>query len=102
MLSVFDSQKHAGRFVDTLSKVCRACVPLKYIRHEQPLHCHQSPSLSTTHALYVVVDVEDTFAPSELDYIWTEHAAGMALLVIADWYNASVMAAIGFHDDNTK
>jgi hypothetical protein len=68
----------------------------------QPLSCLNS-SVVAQYAAVLFIDCEDEFSPTEITHIWDSHLnSATSIVILADWYNASVMRAIGFHDDNTE
>jgi membrane-bound transcription factor site-1 protease len=55
----------------------------------------------TLYGAVLVVEPEDYYYVEELDALWAAVRGGTALVVVADWYDTSIMANIGFTDDNT-
>lgn len=50
----------------------------------------------------LIVDTEDEFHVAERDVVRRAVAAGLGVIVAADWYNVDVMRHIKFFDENTK
>lgn len=58
--------------------------------------------MHVAHGVYVLIDPEEEFAVDEVTALWREYEHGLSVIVLADWYNTSVMRAIAFHDEHTK
>ena len=50
----------------------------------------------------IVADAEEEFFPEEISKLKRDVDQGLALVVIADWYNVSVMKKVKFYDENTR
>ena len=51
----------------------------------------------------MIVDTEEEFDSTEIKKIYEDVSAkGLSLIVFADWYNASVIEAAKFFDENTR
>ncbi len=82
--SVFAALRHLGYHVDVLGS---------------PYTCFDARQ----YGVLLVVDPEEEFFPAEIAKLQTDvREHGLALVVIADWYNVDVMAQLRFFDDNTR
>ncbi|EFO21098.2 hypothetical protein LOAG_07390 [Loa loa] len=65
----------------------------------EPLTCVDLSQYS----VFLIVDPEDEFFPSERQKLYDEvNDANLNLIIFADWYNTSVIDKIRFMDENTK
>ena len=50
----------------------------------------------------IVVDSEEEFFPEEILKLKRDVDQGLSLVVIAEWYNVTVMKKVKFYDENTR
>lgn len=50
----------------------------------------------------LIVDSEEEFFPEEISKLKRDIDQGLSLVVVADWYNVSVMRKVKFYDENTR
>ncbi|PAA56411.1 hypothetical protein BOX15_Mlig029228g2 [Macrostomum lignano] len=64
----------------------------------RPLTCYNA----SNYGALLLVDTEEEFFPEEVAKLGRDVAAGLSVLVLADWYNTSVMRRVRFFDENTR
>ena len=57
------------------------------------------PVLSGT---LLLVDAEEEYFPEEVTKLKRDVDKGLSVIVLADWYNISVMRKVKFYDENTR
>lgn len=57
---------------------------------------------ATLYGTLLIVDPEEEFFPEEVTKLRKDVAAGLSVIVFADWYNVTVMKKVKFYDENTK
>ena len=51
----------------------------------------------------MIVDTEDEFHSSEIEKLYNDvKQKGISLIIFAEWYNASVIKAAKFYDENSR
>ena len=50
----------------------------------------------------VVVDSEEEFFPEEIVKLKRDVDQGLSLVIIAEWYNVTLMKKVKFYDENTR
>ncbi|XP_035678270.1 membrane-bound transcription factor site-1 protease-like isoform X1 [Branchiostoma floridae] len=63
-----------------------------------PLTCFDANQYGTL----LIVDSEEEFFPEEISKLKRDIDNGLSVIVIADWYNVSVMKKVKFYDENTR
>lgn len=48
------------------------------------------------------MDSEEEFFPEEVTKLKRDIDLGLSVIVMADWYNISVMKKVRFYDENTR
>ncbi|CAB3366260.1 Hypothetical predicted protein [Cloeon dipterum] len=80
---MYQHVRNAGYYVDVIGA---------------PLTCFDQSQYSTL----LIVDSEEEFFPEELAKLRSDVEAGLSIVIIADWYNTSVMKKVKFYDENTR
>lgn len=80
---MYQHVRNAGYYVDVLGA---------------PLTCFDQSQYSTL----LIVDSEEEFFPEELAKLRSDVEAGLSVVIVADWYNSSVMRKVKFYDENTR
>lgn len=63
-----------------------------------PFTCFDASHYSTL----LLVDSEEEYFPEEISKLRRDIENGLSVIVIADWYNVSVMKKVKFYDENTR
>ena len=50
----------------------------------------------------LIVDSEEEFFPEEVTKLKRDIDMGLSVIIMADWYNISVMKKVRFYDENTR
>lgn len=80
----YQQLRSAGYYIDVLTT---------------PLNCLDGSQYGTL----LLVDVEEEFWPEEVEKLYNEVTSkGLSLLIMADWYNTTVMKKVKFFDENTQ
>ncbi|WAR11340.1 MBTP1-like protein, partial [Mya arenaria] len=80
---MYQHLREAGYFVEVLGA---------------PFTCFDASHYSTL----LMVDSEEEYFPEEVSKLQRDIDSGLSLIVIADWYNVSVMKKVRFYDENTR
>jgi membrane-bound transcription factor site-1 protease len=80
---MYQHVRNSGYYVDVLGS---------------PLTCFDASQYGTL----LLVDSEEEFFPEELAKLRHDVEAGLSVVIVADWYNASVMRRVKFYDENTR
>lgn len=58
---------------------------------------------ASRYGVLLLVDPEEEYHPDEVEKLRRDVLEfGLAVVVLADWYNTTVMTKIKFYDENTK
>ena len=49
-----------------------------------------------------MVDAEEEYFPEEVTKLKRDIDNGLSIIILADWYNVSVMKKVKFYDENTR
>ncbi|XP_071958480.1 membrane-bound transcription factor site-1 protease-like isoform X2 [Antedon mediterranea] len=75
--------RNAGFFVEVLGK---------------PFTCFDAKQYGTL----LIADAEEEYFPEEITKLRRDVENGLSVMVLADWYNVSVMKKVKFYDENTR
>ena len=50
----------------------------------------------------LIVDAEEEYFPEEVTKLKRDIDNGLSIVILADWYNVSVMKKVKFYDENTR
>lgn len=50
----------------------------------------------------LITDTEEEYFPEEVIKLKRDIDNGLSIIVLADWYNVSVMKKVKFYDENTR
>ena len=65
----------------------------------QPYTCFDASQYGTL----LIVDPEEEFFPEEIAKLKNDvEVGGLSVVVLADWYNTTVMKKVNFYDENTR
>lgn len=63
-----------------------------------PFTCFDASQYSTL----LIVDAEEEYFPEEVTKLKRDIDQGLSIIILADWYNVSVMKKVKFYDENTR
>lgn len=63
-----------------------------------PFTCFDASQYSTL----LIVDAEEEYFPEEVTKLKRDIDNGLSIVILADWYNVSVMKKVKFYDENTR
>ncbi|KAL3859602.1 hypothetical protein ACJMK2_009816 [Sinanodonta woodiana] len=63
-----------------------------------PFTCFDASQYSTL----LIVDAEEEYFPEEVTKLKRDIDNGLSVIILADWYNVSVMKKVKFYDENTR
>ncbi|XP_052230878.1 membrane-bound transcription factor site-1 protease-like [Dreissena polymorpha] len=80
---MYQHLRSAGYFVEVLGS---------------PFTCFDASDYSTL----LIVDPEEEYFPEEVSKLRRDVDQGLSVIVVADWYNTTVMKKVKFYDENTR
>ena len=61
-----------------------------------------SQKLTCVVGTLMIVDAEEEYFPEEVTKLKRDIDNGLSIIILADWYNVSVMKKVKFYDENTR
>ncbi|KAI8519670.1 Membrane-bound transcription factor site-1 protease [Branchiostoma belcheri] len=101
------SSAHALNLKSFLFEALDAWYKFQYVESATPtntegLIASRRGKLEKHRGTLLIVDSEEEFFPEEISKLKRDIDNGLSVIVIADWYNVSVMKKVKFYDENTR